>query len=443
MVGLVNRYSACLVAFVFIASVSSSIGSSASAAVTYRSGNPPVIISAVINSQRQLEVVYKADDGLTFGGTIYLDNNPLNGEPPLYVDTKYGNFMYCNNKSNCLGRWSLPVTPEVGPFTFRSEPLDPVRFPTGTYYLQVETHNEDPYPSTRMWELSPVSVVQLGATSNKAVRKDESAPKVVLVPQTAVTRVGKKITAKFKVTDDSKQAKVVAALYSNGTLVQKLEDAELSAATGKQVKREFTAITGGSANGPFYVCVWAVDAAGNESAKAPYSACQWRSIEVAINWLSNGCGSADWGATGDMAQNLFLNTREYDDITVNVAPACDLHDAGYAGATVYDSINLKLIDFRTWSRAEVDLKFRNDIRKICRALLKQPAALKQCTNGAPFSISGASGIFTNNPPGANTYYEGVRAFGKNGFDTDSTTPGTQNVKPGKTTPEGGARSNGS
>ncbi|MDP1851731.1 MAG: hypothetical protein Q8K48_04875 [Candidatus Planktophila sp.] len=140
---------------------------SASAAEAYRSGHPPQIISAVFDEQRRLKVQYKADDGLTYGGKVYLDNNPLNAPAPI-KDTYYGDFMHCNKKSNCLIRWTLPVAPDAESYTFISESLDPVRFPDGTYYVQVETYNEDPYPSTRMWENSAVSVVQLTTLTSSA-----------------------------------------------------------------------------------------------------------------------------------------------------------------------------------------------------------------------------------------------------------------------------------
>lgn len=167
MAGLARKYRTIIITLVLIMSASPSMSLSASAVATYRSGHPPIIISAVFDSQRRIEVRYKADDGLTYGGKVYLDNNPLNAPTPI-KDTTYGDFMYCNNKSNCLARWALPVSPDVGPFTFLSEPLDPIRFPDGTYYVQVETFNEDPYPSTRMWELSAVSVVVLTTIASSA-----------------------------------------------------------------------------------------------------------------------------------------------------------------------------------------------------------------------------------------------------------------------------------
>ncbi len=144
-----------------------SLYTNAFAADTWRSGHPPTLISALIDSQRRLVITYNAPDGLTFGGKVYLDSNPLNAQTTT-PDPKYGSFMYCNNKSNCLGRWELPTTTTTGPFTFTTEPLDSTRFPDGTYYVQIETMNEDPFPSTRMWEESLVSVVTLTTIANSA-----------------------------------------------------------------------------------------------------------------------------------------------------------------------------------------------------------------------------------------------------------------------------------
>ncbi|MGZ4389750.1 MAG: hypothetical protein ACXVZL_10250 [Gaiellaceae bacterium] len=129
---------------------------------TWRSGNPPTLQSAQVDGKRRLVVTYCAPDGVTFGGSVYLDNDPKNATPASA--SQYGPIMYCNNISRCLGRWTLAPTPGSGPFTFTSDPLDTARFPAGTYYVQVETTNEDPYPSTRMWEFSNIGTVKITAT---------------------------------------------------------------------------------------------------------------------------------------------------------------------------------------------------------------------------------------------------------------------------------------
>lgn len=141
---------------------------SARAETTWRSGNPPKIISATIDDQRRLVVVFSAPDGMshlnatvkvTYGGSVVMDNDPINAKPAY--ETSYGPLMACNNKSNCRGRWFLPTYSESSTYTFTSEPLSEAKFPAGTYYLQVNTTNEDPYASTRQEEFSPIATVVL------------------------------------------------------------------------------------------------------------------------------------------------------------------------------------------------------------------------------------------------------------------------------------------
>lgn len=167
------------------AAVVVAMGSPVGAQATPRSGNPPTLSSATIDAERRLVVTYSAPDGVTYGGTVYLDNNPLNANVP--PPNKYGSFMHCNNKSTCLGRWALPATSATGPFTFTTPVLDATRFPAGTYWVQVETTNEDPYPSTRQWEDSNVLSVVLGAAPSpgSASPTTPTLPKVPPAGQTA------------------------------------------------------------------------------------------------------------------------------------------------------------------------------------------------------------------------------------------------------------------
>lgn len=123
--------------------------------------SPPRLQTATIDGQRRLVVSFAAPDGVNYGGHVYLDNDPRNTQ--LSGDPAYGQFMYCNNKGTCLGRWSLPTTSSTGPQTFTTPALDMQRFPPGTYYVQVETTNNDPFSSTRQWENSNVLAVELPA----------------------------------------------------------------------------------------------------------------------------------------------------------------------------------------------------------------------------------------------------------------------------------------
>lgn len=134
----------------------------AAAEATWRSGHPPTFVSAQVDSQRRLVLVFNAPDGMTYGGSLYLDNNPINATPAS-VSSTYGPIMYCNNKSTCLGRWNIDIDLNNGPFTFTTETLSALQFPPGTYYVQVDTHNEDPNASTRQEEFSNIVTVVLPA----------------------------------------------------------------------------------------------------------------------------------------------------------------------------------------------------------------------------------------------------------------------------------------
>jgi hypothetical protein len=151
---------------------------------------------------------------------------------------------------------------------------------------------------------------------------------------------------------------------------------------------------------------------------------------VPIGTVSNGCGGEGWEAVV-RAQNYLGNTSKYADsninplartYTVSFKDACDLHDAGYAGAVVRDKLNgNRIVDFRTWSRKRVDDKFLQDLRWLC-AHSGIPAtartALANCkADGGNFSV------------GAHSRYNFVRCFGDRFFDADLSKPGTQRTGP--------------
>jgi hypothetical protein len=94
---------------------------------------------------------------------------------------------------------------------------------------------------------------------------------------------------------------------------------------------------------------------------------------------------------------------------VNFRPACDMHDAGYDGGVVFDSINGGAVDTRTQSRLTIDNRFYNDLITLCNRQIgwNAPAARAQCY-----------GIAT-------TYYAAVRAAGWALFDASPSVPGRQ------------------
>ena len=128
---------------------------------------------------------------------------------------------------------------------------------------------------------------------------------VKAIGSSAIVRNGQKVPGKFTVTDDSGKARCFVGLYSGGAKVGKGASRGLQPAKGAQVEGAWK----GKGIGPFYFCVWAVDAAGNRSEKAPASSCAWVSRHVTIPSVSNGCGTAEYGPTVASVLNWFGDTR--------------------------------------------------------------------------------------------------------------------------------------
>lgn len=141
----------------------------ANAATAWRSGHQPTIISAEFDNQRRLTVLFNALDGVTYGGFVLIDNDPANAKPAAV--TSYGPIMPCNNKGTCMGSWPMPANAESNTYTFTTEPLSEQKFPAATYYLQLDTWNEDPYPSTRQEEFSEIRIVVLSSSPSPVPHK--------------------------------------------------------------------------------------------------------------------------------------------------------------------------------------------------------------------------------------------------------------------------------
>jgi hypothetical protein len=249
---------------------------------------------------------------------------------------------------------------------------------------------------------------------------DSTAPVVKAIGSRAIVRNGQKVPAKFTVTDDSGKAKWFVRLYSGGTNVAEGASRGLAPAKGAPVEGKWN----GKGIGPFYFCVWAMDAAGNKSENAPMSSCAWISRQVTIPSVSNGCGTSEYGATVAAVLNWFGDTREYGDVTVDNRLLCNQHDAAYAGVTVGSTTTHKIVDYRTTTRLRADDDLLFGIRAQCqRKLSKVPDLLAQCQSDA------------------GKYYALVRSLGVGAYDADATTPGVQSVMPADTTPAGGARDN--
>ncbi len=249
-------------------------------------------------------------------------------------------------------------------------------------------------------------------------------PTIRVLPHSSIVAIGKRIPVSWAVKDDSGRAQWFAALFSGGDNAGNAQSRGLVRADGQVDRAQWPRSGGGT--GPFYYCFYAKDSAGELSADAPMSSCQWVTVQVPIPAVSNGCGAATWGPQVADLMNWVGDMRTYGSTPVNIRPACNQHDAGYAGVAVAGMNTPKVTDYRTWTREEVDQKFYNDIMIQCRRFLKGPANaayLKQCREDAYI------------------YVDLVRKFGQGAFDADVTVGGTQPVVPAATVPPGGARDN--
>ena len=109
---------------------------------------------------------------------------------------------------------------------------------------------------------------------------------------------------------------------------------------------------------------------------------------------SNGCGPS-WlpGFPFLINQQTFKGKDSITGITtkvkVNFKPACDLHDAGYAGLLVINRFGASPLDYAPYTKAAVDQKFFYDLCKICDATI--PGSNKEATEKCKWSKLGAWG----------------------------------------------------
>jgi len=258
----------------------------------------------------------------------------------------------------------------------------------------------------------------------------------------------------YSVTNPGGRVKVHARLFSDGNVVAKYDSGML-----KPGRFDYVMKRQPPGKGPYFICIYAEDAKGNRGAGP---ACTWLSIVVPAKLWSNGCGSDGvasgwWGQAALWVQNFTGNKRMYGKGVhrVDVEIACNIHDASYAGVTIFDPIARKYIDFRTWSRLSIDQKFKSDIQRQCRLSLTLPAEkpwLPTCLEG--FTLDQAKQFMLVTAPtegplgawallqdkvGAQLYLDLVRTEGSVGFDADLVTPGTQPATPVSTNPAGGNR----
>lgn len=224
----------------------------------------------------------------------------------------------------------------------------------------------------------PTTTTKPPATTTQG---DTSAPVVRVYAPEGIQKPGTYVTLGASVKDDSGRATLTATLFDGGEPVRSARGT--GAATGQRLS--WRAPLRADLKGPLYFCAWAEDAAGNKSARAPRSSCAWVTLLVDIDLVSNTCGGAGWESVVAV-ENTFGNTSVYVDdasdhpYTVSFVDACNLHDAGYGGQTVYDRINKEIVDYHRWSRKQVDHKFRSDMVKLCRRQIPPSAtsALSKC-----------------------------------------------------------------
>ena len=152
---------------------------------------------------------------------------------------------------------------------------------------------------------------------------------------------------------------------------------------------------------------------------------------VPIRTVSNGCGGGDWELRVK-ALNFLANKSTYYNVpsgtanlmarawSVSFKDACDLHDAGYAGAVVRDKLRGGVKDFRRWTRKQVDDKFLADMRLLCE---------RQIDKGERIVLDKCRGYGGNGSIGAEFRYDFVRKRGADYFDADLGKPGTQKTGP--------------
>jgi hypothetical protein len=92
---------------------------------------------------------------------------------------------------------------------------------------------------------------------------------------------------------------------------------------------------------------------------------------IAIEEVSNGCGGGE-ASTEPGLQNWIGDSATFGDglltdprYEVNFREACNLHDAAYSGAYVWDSIHGKFTDFRGMTQKEADDKLQSDMDRLC------------------------------------------------------------------------------
>ena len=146
---------------------------------------------------------------------------------------------------------------------------------------------------------------------------------------------------------------------------------------------------------------------------------------IAIHKVSDGCGQK---GSPFRAHDQTYVSDDGEELTVDFTEACDIHDAAYSGALVWDAINGQFIDFSDsyWTKARIDVKFKLDMQRLCFRKFPGDArwenALHQCLTSDSL-VKGATW-------GAMSWYRVVRDFGASPRERISLTGRWKNTAPG-------------
>ena len=85
---------------------------------------------------------------------------------------------------------------------------------------------------------------------------------------------------------------------------------------------------------------------------------------IAIEKVADGCGQE--GSVFRAHEQTYEND-DGETINVDFNEACNLHDAAYSGALVWDSINGRFVDFSkpVWTKKEINEEFKKNLQRLC------------------------------------------------------------------------------
>jgi hypothetical protein len=149
---------------------------------------------------------------------------------------------------------------------------------------------------------------------------------------------------------------------------------------------------------------------------------------IAIGKVSDGCGQE---GSVFRAHDQTYKTDNGQELTVDFNEACNIHDAAYSGALVWDSINGNFIDYSEpkWTKAAINEKFLRDLQRLCfRAF---PDAAGMGAEAALHTCLTSNDVRKFGTWGAVSFYDIVNSiFGANPRERVNLTAEWKNTAPG-------------